>query len=49
MNGGIYDVGYLDSLPAEYESEFVRIVRFEAPLTIGINGRKGVGVVVKPQ
>ncbi|MCM1505002.1 MAG: phosphoenolpyruvate synthase [Muribaculum sp.] len=48
LNGGIYDVEYLDSFPAEYESDFVRIVRFAAPLTIGINGRKGVGVVVKP-
>ena len=48
MNGGVYDVEYLDSIPAEYESDFVRIVRFDSPLTIGINGRKGVGVVVKP-
>lgn len=48
-NDGVYDVGYLDSLPAEYESDFLRIVRFAAPLTIGINGRKGMGVVVKPE
>lgn len=45
---GIYDVDYLNSLPADYESEFVRIVTFPSPLPIGINGRKGVGVVVKP-
>lgn len=45
---GIYDIDYLNSLPAEYESEYVRIVRFDAPLSIGINGRKGVGIVRKP-
>lgn len=46
---GIYDINYLDSLPAIYESENVRIVKFEQPLAIGINGRKGVGVVAKPK
>ena len=44
---GIYDIDYLNSLPAAYESEFIRIVEFPNPLTIGINGRKGVGVVKK--
>lgn len=43
-----YDVEYLNSLPAEYESETLRIVRFKSPLTIGINGRKGLGIVAKP-
>ena len=43
-----YDVEYLNSLPAEYESETLRIVRFKSPLTIGINGRKGMGIVAKP-
>ena len=27
----------------------VRIVEFENPLTIAINGRKGEGIVVKPE
>ena len=45
---GIYDLDYLNSLDAEYESEFVRIVKFKEALKIGINGRKGVGIVVKP-
>lgn len=47
-NDGLYDIDYLNSLPAVYESDFVRIVKFDNPLEIGINGRKGVGVVVKP-
>lgn len=45
---GFYDVDYLDSIPATYESDAVRIVTFDQPLTIGINGKKGEGVVVKP-
>lgn len=46
-NDGIYDIDYLNSLPATYESEYIRIVEFPNSLTIGINGRKGVGVVKK--
>ncbi len=45
---GIYDIDYLNSLPAIYESESIRIVSFDKPLVIGINGVKGVGVVAKP-
>ncbi len=48
-NDGIYDVEYLNSRPAIYESDFIRIVKFDSPLVIGINGRKGEGVVVKPE
>lgn len=47
-NNGIYDAEFLNSQPALYESEFLRIVKFNSPLAIGINGRKGTGVVVKP-
>ncbi len=47
-NDGLYDIDYLNSMPATYESDFVRIVKFNKPLAIGINGLKGVGVVVKP-
>lgn len=46
-NDGIYNIDYLNSLPATYESEYIRIVEFPNSLTIGINGRKGVGVVKK--
>lgn len=45
---GLYDLDYLDAQPAVYESEFIRIVKFDSPLFIGLNGRKGVGVVMKP-
>lgn len=46
-NDGIYDIDYLNSIPASYESDFLRVVSFREPLTIGINGLKGVGVVKK--
>ncbi|MDE6143566.1 MAG: phosphoenolpyruvate synthase, partial [Muribaculaceae bacterium] len=45
---GYLDTEGLDSLPASYESETVRIVEFDSPLTIAINGRKGRGIVMKP-
>ena len=44
----LYDVAFLDAMPAVYESEFMRIVTFDEPLVIGVNGLKGTGVVVKP-
>ena len=46
-NKGFYDSDYLDSLPAVYESDAIRIVEFKDPLTIAINGRKGKGIVRK--
>lgn len=45
---GFIDMDYLNSLPAEYESDSIRIVKFTDPLTIAINGRKSKGIVVKP-
>ncbi|MDE7407029.1 MAG: phosphoenolpyruvate synthase, partial [Muribaculaceae bacterium] len=46
--GGYYDSDFLDRMPAVYESDMVRVVEFDSPLAISINGRKGVGVVAKP-
>ena len=45
---GIYDVDFLDSLPAVAETEHVRVVTIPQPFAIGIDGTKGMGVVVKP-
>ncbi|MCH5229785.1 MAG: phosphoenolpyruvate synthase [Muribaculaceae bacterium] len=44
---GYFDSEYLDAMPAEYESDLIRVVRFPSPLTIAINGRKGRGIVKK--
>lgn len=45
---GFLDEEYLDRQEAEYEEGALRVVRFDAPLTIAINGRKSAGVVLKP-
>lgn len=45
----IYDKQYLDSLPAQHESEYIRVVELSSPMVIKINGKKNVGIVVKPQ
>lgn len=39
---------YLNNLPADYETDTVRIVTLDSPLSIGIDGRKGQGIVAKP-
>ncbi len=44
---GCVDMEYLNSLPAVYESRAVRIIQFDQPLTIAINGKKGKGIVMK--
>ena len=46
---GVFDVDYLDSLPAVEETDFVRVVRFDEPLAVGIDGVHGQGVVAKPE
>ncbi|MDE6120730.1 MAG: phosphoenolpyruvate synthase, partial [Muribaculaceae bacterium] len=45
---GFYDTEYLDSMPAVYEDEYIRVVEFPEPLRIAINGRSGLATVVKP-
>lgn len=45
---GFFNVGILDSMKADLETEFVRVVTFPSPLAIGINGKKGIGVVALP-
>lgn len=47
-NGGFFDEEFLDAQPAAYETDFIRHVHFDKPLTIKINGRKKTGVVMKP-
>ena len=47
-NDGFFDEEFLNTQPAVYESEHVRHVHFASPLTVKINGRKKIGVVMKP-
>ncbi|MBD5212562.1 MAG: phosphoenolpyruvate synthase [Bacteroidales bacterium] len=46
---GFCNYEFLDDTPAEYESDALRIVRYNDPLMIAINGRKSAGIVAKPQ
>ena len=41
------DFGYLDSLPAVYESQYVRHVRFDHPLEICVDGRASRAFISK--
>ena len=46
---GVIDESLLDSQPAINETAFLRHVRFTNPLIIKIDGKKGIGVVLKPE
>ena len=48
LGEGTVDWGWLAAQPAHAEREMVRHLRFEQPLTIKMDGRKGEGVVLKP-
>jgi hypothetical protein len=47
-NDGFFDEEFLNAQSAVYETEFIRQVHFEQPVIIKINGKKRMGVVMKP-
>ncbi|MFP4556896.1 MAG: PEP/pyruvate-binding domain-containing protein [Bacteroidales bacterium] len=47
MEEGFIDNDYLNSLPAEYESEMLKHVVFKEPLEVIINGQKKTAVILK--
>ncbi len=47
-NDGTYDVEFLNSKPAQFENEYIRHVRFHNALIVKTDGRKNLGVVLKP-
>lgn len=44
---GVFQETRLDEIPAWYESQWIRAVSFQNPLTVCVDGRKGKGVVIK--
>jgi hypothetical protein len=46
---GIYRQDWLDSLPAVEETKYLRRIHFEHPLVVKMDGKKKIGVVMKPQ
>jgi hypothetical protein len=47
-NDGWFDEAYLDAIPALEETEFLRHVRLDRPMVIKMDGRRSLGVVLKP-
>src|SRR5690554_1588404 len=47
-NDGLFSESFLNEQHADYETEFIRHVKFESPIIIKINGKKRMGVVLKP-
>ncbi|MDR2817053.1 MAG: phosphoenolpyruvate synthase [Proteiniphilum sp.] len=48
-NDGFFDEEFLNTQPAVHETEFIRQVHFNRPVVIKINGKKRIGVVMKPE
>ena len=48
MGDGVYRQELLDQMPASKETEHVRVVHFDEPFTIKVDGMKKEGVVLLP-
>ncbi len=46
---GWFDEAFLNAQPAVTETEYLRHVRFERPVVIKMDGKKSLGVVLKPE
>ncbi len=49
QHDGTFDLEFLNQLPAVYESAYLRHVRFEKPAIVKVDGRKNIGVILKPE
>ncbi len=48
IEDGSFDVEMLDNKKSEYETDFIRLVSFETPVVVKVDGRKKIGIVMKP-
>ncbi|HER07407.1 MAG TPA: response regulator [Bacteroides sp.] len=48
IRDGYYDPAFLDRLPAAFENEHIRHIRFDDELVIRIDGRTNRGAILKP-
>lgn len=48
IGDGFYNLDFLNKMPAFYEDEFIKHVRFDEPLLAEIDGKNTIGVVYKP-
>jgi len=47
-NEGFYDLDFLGSQIPYFENEYIRHIRFAMPLSTFIDGKKNIGVILKP-
>jgi hypothetical protein len=48
IHDGVYNIDYLNALPAVEETKYLRRVHFDRPIIVKMDGRKKLGVVLKP-
>lgn len=48
QNDGSFDLDFLNNQPAEFENQYLRHIRFNSPMIIKADGRKNIGVIMKP-
>ncbi|MDR2917720.1 MAG: phosphoenolpyruvate synthase [Tannerella sp.] len=48
-NGDLFDENFLKAQPAAEETQYLRLVHFENPIVIKMDGKKSIGVVLKPK
>ncbi|MCC8145047.1 MAG: phosphoenolpyruvate synthase [Bacteroidales bacterium] len=49
IKDGFFDEDFLNSREAVQETQFLRHIRFEEPVVIKIDGKKNIGLVMKPE
>ena len=47
INDGTFDIDYLDNCDAEYEDDYIRLIKFKTPLVYKIDGKTNKGVICK--
>ncbi|MDP4267791.1 MAG: PEP/pyruvate-binding domain-containing protein, partial [Bacteroidota bacterium] len=48
VKDGYYDLDYLSAKTPFYEDKFIKHIRFDNPAIVKINGRKNIGIILKP-
>ncbi len=49
MDDGFYDLDFLKEQPTVSEGKYLRHVRFKKPIIIKMDGKKSIGVILKPK
>ncbi|MGP1436716.1 MAG: PEP/pyruvate-binding domain-containing protein [Phocaeicola sp.] len=49
MDDGMFNQDYLDTLPAETETAHLRHIHFNKPVTVKMDGKKKIGIIMLPE